>query len=137
MLPVIHGEFGVVADPEVKFSEKGNAWLRLRLIAKDRVRDTNGQWVDGKPLFLDAWIAGKMAENLTDSVSKGDSIIVSGKLEMNEWEDNTGTKRTSYRILVDQVGVSLRWSSTKQVTREQAVARVTEAFEAQPEQPPF
>lgn len=113
MLPNISGEFGVVADPELKFSNSGNAWLRLRLAAKDRVRDANGQWTDGPSLFIDAVLNGKPAEHLHESVSKGDMIVITGRLEQNEWTDGEGNKRMNLRIRIEEVGVSVRWNPAR------------------------
>lgn len=113
MLPIITGEFGVVADPELKFSDKGNAWMRIRAAAKDRVRDANGQWADGPAMFIDVIIMGKSAEHLMESVAKGDSIMVIGKLEQTEWTDNEGNKKTSLRIRAEEIGVSTRWNPAK------------------------
>lgn len=111
MLPSISGEFGVVADPEIRFSEKGSAWLKIRGIAKDRVRDANGTWSDGDPVFIDI-IINAGAENLYDSIAKGDSIIVGGKLKQRTYEVN-GDKRTDFQIRAESVGVSTRWTSAK------------------------
>jgi single-strand DNA-binding protein len=113
MLAQVTGEFGVIFDPEMKFSDKGNAWLKIRGKNADQVRDSNGQWADGKPCFIDILVMGKQAEHLYDSIKKGDTIIVTGKLEYSEWEDNTGTKRSAHRILANQVGVSVRWGTAK------------------------
>lgn len=111
MLPVINGEFGIVAVPELRFSEKGSAWIKLRCIAKDRVRDSNGQWTDGDPLFIDV-VTGSGAEHLYESVVKGDTITVSGKLKQREYEKD-GEKRTVYEIRADYVGVSTRWGTAR------------------------
>lgn len=113
MLPNIAGEFGVVADPELKFSDKGNAWMRIRCVAKDRVRDSNGQWTDGTALFIDVVVGGKTAENLMESVAKGDSIMVVGRLEQTEWTDKEGVKKSSIRIRAEEIGVSVRWNPAK------------------------
>lgn len=113
MLAQVSGEFGVMFDPEMKFSDKGNAWLKIRGKNADRVRDNNGQWTDGKPCFIDILVMGKQAEHLFDSIGKGDTIIVSGKLEYSEWEDNEGNKRSAHRILANQVGVSVQWGTAK------------------------
>lgn len=113
MLPNIAGEFGVVADPELKFSDKGNAWMRIRGVAKDRVRDSNGQWADGAPLFLDIILMGKSAENLVESVGKGDTIVVTGRLESAEWTDKEGNTQKSMRIRAEEIGVSVRWHPAK------------------------
>jgi single-strand DNA-binding protein len=110
-LPGIQGEFGVVADPEIKFSDKGSAWLKIRGIAKDRVRDANGGWADGDPLFIDI-IVGNGAEHLYESVCKGDTIIVTGRLKQRNWEKD-GTKHSTMQISADTVGVSTRWGTAR------------------------
>jgi single-strand DNA-binding protein len=113
-LPKVSGEFGIVKDPEVRFSEAGKCWVKVRGVAKKRVRDSNGTWADGDPLFIDIVVFGKQAEYLADSVKKGDSITVEGNLEQNEWDDKeTGQKRQSMQIVADIVGVSTRWGVAK------------------------
>lgn len=109
-LPHIDGEFGVI-DLDLKFSNKGSAWLKIRGIAKDRVRDANGTWADGDPLFIDI-IINQGAENLFESVVKGDTITVSGRLKQREYEVD-GQKRTSIQIAADNVGVSTRWAAAR------------------------
>lgn len=109
-LPIITGEFGVI-DLDLKFSQKGSAWLKVRAIAKDRVRDANGTWSDGDPLFIDV-IINQGAEHLYESVVKGDTITVTGKLKQREYEAN-GQKRTDIQIHADTVGVSTRWATAR------------------------
>lgn len=111
MLPQIAGEFGIVADPEIRFSEKGSAWVKMRCVAKDRVRDANGVWADGDPCFIDI-IVNSGAEHLFESVVKGDSVLVIGALKQREYEVD-GQKRTSYQIRADAVGVSVRWGTAR------------------------
>lgn len=111
MLPPISGEFGIVADPELRFSDKGNAWVKVRCVAKDRVRDSTGAWSDGDPVFIDI-LVNQGAEHLYESVVKGDTIIVMGKLKQREYEQD-GQKRTVYQIAADAVGVSVRWGTAK------------------------
>lgn len=113
MLPSIHGTFGVVADPEPSFSEKGNAWLRLRVVAKDRVRDSNGAWSDGEPMFINAVVFGKQAENLTDSIAKGDSVVIVGRLAPNKWTDKEGVEHNDVQIKVEEIGPSVQFATAK------------------------
>lgn len=114
-LPDVMGTFGVVADPGVRFSQGGNCILNLRLIAKKRVRDTNGNWTDGPtPLFIDCTVFGKQAEHLADSIAKGDTVILKGTLEQQEWDDKeTGEKRSKVCIIADEIGVSVQWGPAK------------------------
>jgi single-strand DNA-binding protein len=130
MLPTIHGEFGVVADPELRFSDKGSAWIKVRGIAKDRVRDNTGNWSDGDPLFIDILLSGQSAEHLFESIVKGDTITVTGKLKQREYEKD-GEKRTAMEIRADSIGVSVRWGTAKTAkSLESNVSKVAEELGA-------
>jgi single-strand DNA-binding protein len=109
-LPIITGEFGVISL-DLKFSQKGSAWLKIRAVAKDRVRDANGTWNDGDPLFIDI-VVNQGSEHLYESVVKGDTITVAGKLKQREYEVD-GQKRTDIQIHADNVGVSTRWAPAR------------------------
>lgn len=111
MLPIVASEFGIVTEPEVRFGNDGKTWANIRCVAKDRVRDALGQWVDGKPVFIDV-IVNMGAEHLVDSVSVGDSIIAIGTLATRESEKD-GVKYTSLQFRADAVGVSTRWGTAK------------------------
>lgn len=113
MLPTISGEFGVTQEPEMRFSNDGKPWLKVRCVAKDRFynRDTN-QWED-KPdstLFIDITVGGKAAEHLAESVVVGDHILVTnGTLTMREWQSDDGKRQKAYSIRANDVGVSVRF----------------------------
>ena len=113
MLPEIIGEFGVVMDPDVRFSDAGKCWMKIRCLAKDRKRDSQGNWGDGDPLFIDVLVFGEYATHLADSVTKGDTILVRGKLTPNKWTDKEGNEREEIRVIADQVGPSVRWGAAK------------------------
>lgn len=124
MLPTIHGEFGVVGDPELRFSEKGSGWLKVRGIAKDRTRDSSGTWADGDPLFIDI-VCNAGAEHLYESIVKGDTIMVIGKLKQREYEKN-GEKKTVFEVRADSIGVSTRWNPAKTPASMQASSSSTQ-----------
>jgi single-strand DNA-binding protein len=112
-LPRVTAEVGVVADPELKFSGAGKAWCSLRVVAKDRKKGQNGEWEDGDPMWMSVVVFGREAENLAESVLKGDLLTVTGKLEENLWTTDEGVERKDIRIVADTVGVSLRWTPAK------------------------
>lgn len=130
MLPIISGEFGVVNEPEIRFTDKGGAWVKIRGIAKDRVRDANGTWGDGDPLFIDIIVNAKTgAENLYESVAKGDTVIVTGKLKQREYEKD-GQKRVEYQIRAESIGVGTRWATAKTPRSVESVSGVDAAKDA-------
>lgn len=113
MLGTVTIEGGLVRQPEVRFGTTGKAWAKCRIASKDRVRGADGGWTDGETTFIDVVVFGRQAENLVESATVGDTIVVHGKLRSSEWETPEGEKRTSYEVVADIVGVSLLWEAVK------------------------
>jgi single-strand DNA-binding protein len=113
-LPRIAHEFTLAADPELKYTPGGKAVVSVRLVANQKKKDPNGQgWVDDKTLWIDGEAWEKLAENITESLVKGDLAMVEGRIETQEWTDKqSGQKRSKTRLLIDQMGPSLRFRST-------------------------
>jgi single-strand DNA-binding protein len=51
------------------------------------------------------------AEHLADSLSKGDRVMVTGRLRQRSWETPEGDKRAATEIEADEVGASLKWAT--------------------------
>ena len=130
-LATITGEFGIVADPELKFSSSGMAWVKFRGVTKERVRSADGTWTDGRTTFIDIVAFGKEAENLTESASKGDTVILSGKLEQDNWTDSEGNKRNGYRIVADEIGISLKWGPARTGKMATSIDSIKESLGAE------
>lgn len=114
----VHG--GLVATPEMRFTQSGTPFASFTVASSDRVqnRDT-GKWEDGKDrLFLRCTAWGNLAENIAASnLEKGAQIAVTGKLLTREWEQD-GQKRSQVELKVSDLMVSLK-HATAQVTRAQ------------------
>jgi single-strand DNA-binding protein len=109
MLPDVSMEVGIVADPELRFSAAGKAFAKFRAVAKDRKRDASGAWSDGDAHFLDVICFGRIAENVCESLRKGDTAIVLGRLQIREYESN-GVKGKAVEVAASAVGNSLTWN---------------------------
>lgn len=68
------------------------------------------------------------AEHVTDCLSKGDRVIVHGRLQQRNYETQSGDKRTVYELLVDEIGASLRYSKVTitRISRNTTVEANTE-----------
>ena len=75
-------------------------------------------------MFLRCSVWRDQAEHVAESLSKGDQVIVQGKLEMREYEAQDGSNRQSYEITAYQVGASLQFRTIKhgQAVRSQAAS---------------
>jgi single-strand DNA-binding protein len=79
-------------DPELRFTQGGQAVLNLRLattesyLDRDRVRKERTDWHN-------VVIWGKRAEGLSKILRKGSSILVEGSLRTSSFEGRDGQKR--------------------------------------------
>jgi single-strand DNA-binding protein len=98
--------------PELRFTPNGAAVANFRVAVTPRVRDGN-DWKDGETSFfrVNAW--RQLAENATESLSKGDRVIVVGRLKARSWETPEGERRSVVEIEADEIGPSLRWATAK------------------------
>lgn len=107
----------LVADPELRYTPSGAAVANFRVASTPRRFDSqSNQWVDGEALFLACNVWRQAAENVANSLTKGDRVIVTGRLRQRNYETREGEKRTVYEVEVDEVGPSLRYA-TSQVTK--------------------
>lgn len=104
----------LTADPELRYLTSGTA-LATFSVACNRRYQKDGEWTEDTS-FFDAVAWRDLADNICESVSKGDRVIVSGRLEQRSWENDAGEKRSKVEIVVDDIGPSLRFA-TAQVER--------------------
>lgn len=109
-------EGNLAADPETAVAESGTTWTRFRVITNDRYKDRDGIWVDGPAMPYQVTAFRRLAENITDSLHKGDRVIVAGTVTTKGYTDSDGNVRAARDIVADHVGVSLTLA-TAAVTR--------------------
>ena len=101
-------------DPELKFTPSGAAVANFTVASTPRTfdRQTN-EWKDGDALFLRCAAWRQLAENVAESLTKGQRVIVTGALRVRQYERQDGSKGTSVELNVDEVGPSLRFATAK------------------------
>jgi single-stranded DNA-binding protein len=67
----------LVEDPEVRFTNTGIAVTNLRVAVTQRIQQ-DGQWRDGDTSFFKVNVWRGQAENLAESLTKGDRVMVTG-----------------------------------------------------------
>ena len=99
-------------DPELRFTPNGAAVANFRLAVTPRIRQGDS-WTDGETSFfrINCWRA--LAENVTESLSKGTRAVVIGRLRMRSWETDGGEKRTVVEVEADEVAPSLKFATAK------------------------
>ena len=103
-------------DPELKFGQSGRARAVLGIAVSQRWmnRQTN-EWEE-KTSFFNVVCWAELAENVAESMAKGNRAVVTGRLEQRSWDTPEGEQRSIVEITADEVAPSLRWA-TAEITR--------------------
>ena len=107
----------VTREPELRFLNTGVALAEFGVAVNTRRKDGD-KWVDGDPEFYDVTCWRELAENVSESITKGTRVVVVGKLNFRAWGTDEGDKRSKISITADEVGPSLRWA-TSEVSRNE------------------
>jgi single-strand DNA-binding protein len=103
----------VTRDPEVRYTGSGMAVASFSVAVSERSknRDT-GEWEDGESSFYDVTCFRLLAESAAEAVSKGQRVVVTGKLRQSRWEDKaTGANRSKVEIIADDVARSVLYEA--------------------------
>lgn len=107
----------LVADPEIRYTNSGIAVVNFTIASTPRIFDKQtNEWRDGEALFLRASAWREHAENIASTLTKGMRVIARGDLKQRRYETESGEKRTSLELEIDEIGPSLRYA-TAQVAR--------------------
>ena len=119
----------LTADPEVRVTDGGATLANIRFVQNKRTRTSEGEWVDGDPMFFQGTVWNDMADNASSTLQKGMRVIVVGRLNYRSWETQDGQNRSMVDIAIDEIGPSLRWARAN-VERTSGGGSVSEAPKA-------
>ena len=77
------------------------------------------------------------AENLAESLRRGDRVIVTGRLRQRSFQTREGGKRTTIELDVDEIGASLKFTTLKPTKTERATTQTPPSEQAAHDEPPF
>lgn len=102
----------VATDPVQSHTAGGIPVTNFRLATTHRRFDDATQaWVDAGTNWYSVAAFRQLGEHAKASLRSGDSVIVSGRLKIRNWEAN-GKHGTSADIDADAIGHDLRWGTT-------------------------
>lgn len=117
---------------EVEYREVRDelGFASFRLACTPRLR-RGGEWVDGETTWLGVTCSRALAENVRSSISKGDPVIVIGKLRTTRWQDPERGPQERLTIEASAVGHDLSRGTTvfRKNVRSVAAAPVDVAAE--------
>ena len=118
-------------DPELKFTNTGLAVTSVGLAVNRSVRNAQGGY-DESVGFFELTIFGDIAENARETFRKGTRVIVTGRLDFQTWETDEGDKRSTIKVIVDDIGPSLKWATAQVVRTEKKGDGLTSGYGVTP-----
>ncbi|MBS1697010.1 MAG: single-stranded DNA-binding protein [Actinobacteria bacterium] len=98
----------IATVPQPGSTATGFATLSFRMATNHRRQDASGAWIDASTNWFEVKTYRTLAENAAASLTKGDAVIVTGRLKLREWEGKDGKRGMSVEIEADSIGPDLR-----------------------------
>lgn len=103
-------------DPELRGTQGGSQVLAFGIAVNDRRRNAQGEWED-VPNYVDCVVFGNRADALKRLLTKGQKVVLEGRLRWSQWE-REGQKHSKLEVIVD----NLDFVSRPQASQAQASA---------------
>ena len=87
-------------DPQLSYLPSQTPVVEIGLAVNHRYKGQDGQTHD-KVCFIDCRMFGRRAEILNQYVRKGQPLMVEGRLELDQWEAQDGSKRSKHRVFIE------------------------------------
>lgn len=118
-------------QPELRHTQQGKPWTTLSIAWSERQKDRTGNWVDGPTVWVSVRVFGRQAENICDSLTKGQQVVCTGRLAPELWSSDRG-EETVMTMNADVVAPSMVFQTAQ-------VARAVQNNQApqQPQQDPW
>ncbi|MEY4449777.1 MAG: hypothetical protein RLZZ304_152 [Actinomycetota bacterium] len=115
----------IATTPRHLVTQDGLPITSFRLAASQRRFDrVQNKWIDGETNWYTVSAFRQLAINSSTSLSKGDRIVLTGKLRVRDW-DNGERAGTAVEIEAEAIGHDLSWGSSD-FTRTVLVREVDE-----------
>ena len=108
----------ITRDPELRFTNTGQPTASFGLAVNRRWQNRQTQEWEEATSFFDVVCWREMAENVSETLTRGSRVMVAGRLEQRSWETQEGDKRSKVEVVADEIGPSLRWA-TAQITKNE------------------
>jgi single-strand DNA-binding protein len=88
-------------DPEIRYTPSGTPVATFGLAVNRRYKQ--GEELKEEVCYIDIVVFGKQAEHCGQYLSKGQGVIVDGRLQQRRWETDDGQKRSKHEIVAQTI----------------------------------
>ena len=87
-------------EPELKCLPNQTPVVNFGLACSRLWKSSSGEKKEDT-CFVDCVCFGKQAETLNKYVGKGDPLLIEGRLTLDQWEAQDGSKRSKHKIVIE------------------------------------
>jgi single-strand DNA-binding protein len=99
-------------DPDLRFTPSGAPVANFRIASNRRYTGRDGQQQE-ETTFMTVNVWRDLAENVAESLHKGDRVVVIGRIKVRSYENQQGQTVWVTEIEADEVCPSLRWAQVR------------------------
>ena len=118
---ILVGNLG--ANPEVRYTQGGQAVANLRIATTERWNDKSGQKQEHTEWHR-VVLFGKLGEIASQYLVKGRQVYIEGRIQTRQWQDQQGQKRYTTEIVATNMQMLGSRSDRPATTGEEAPAMV-------------
>ena len=89
-------------DVEIRYTSSGSALAKVGIATNRRFKSATGEIKD-ETMFIDLTFFGRTAEIANQYLRKGSKVLVEGRLVLEQWVAQDGTKRSRHSITVENM----------------------------------
>jgi single-strand DNA-binding protein len=113
MRTIVTFEGRLAANPDLHVTASGKNIVEFTVAVNER-RQVGEEWEDGNTTWWRVKAFRQLGENIIESLTKGDLVIVHGAVTTDTWTDKESQeKRFGQKVIADLVGPSLRFATAQ------------------------
>jgi len=89
-------------DIELRYAPSGTAIASTAIASTRKFKSANGEQKE-EVCFVDVTFFGKTGEVANQYLKKGSKVLVEGRLKLDQWEDQSGGRRSKHSIVVENM----------------------------------
>jgi len=121
-------------DIDVRYTQSGTAIANTAIATSRKFKSQSGEQKE-ETLFIDIVFFGRTAEIANQYISKGSKVLVEGRLKLEQWTAQDGTKRSKHTVNVDNLQMIGCNNSNNSNSSEQPQSQYQQQAQTEPQLP--
>ncbi len=93
----------LVADPELRYTQKGAPVCSFRIATTRRFKNRESGETQEETLFVTIVAWRRQAELVNEFLKKGSAVLIEGRLRSRQWETENKEKRSTIEVIAHRI----------------------------------